>query len=163
MSLAIVRGPVPSTCRHVDVCQVVRELRHSNPRMPEDRLAELLAERVEEDHHLLVDACRVVVRQTPIRDAERSQQRQSRKAPAAQRATRQEAEKAAVRQVAEKVRTVVLLDLLMPNGTAMRYCSGTQMAGFGKAYEKIAERAGEALVGEVLLEKDVRELLRAAG
>lgn len=33
------------------------------------------------------------------------------------------------------------------------------MAGFGKAYEKIAERAGGAMVGEVMVEREVRELL----
>jgi hypothetical protein len=50
------------------------------------------------------------------------------------------------------MRETVLLDLIMPNGVAMRYCSGTQMACFGTAYQAIAAKVGSALVGEVLLE-----------
>jgi hypothetical protein len=67
----------------------------------------------------------------------------------------------AVREIAGKVRETVLLDLTMPNGIAMRYCSGTQMAGLGRAYEKIAERVGAAMVGEVMVEAEVRALLCA--
>ena len=61
----------------------------------------------------------------------------------------------------EKVREVAVLDMLMPNGVAMRYCSGTQMAAFGSAYEKIAERVGAAMVGEVMVEAEVKALLAA--
>ena len=61
--------------------------------------------------------------------------------------------------IAAKVREVALLDLVMPNNVPMRYCSGTQMRGFSSAYAKIAERVGDAMVGEVLVESQVRELL----
>jgi hypothetical protein len=59
------------------------------------------------------------------------------------------------------VKETLLLDLVMPNGTTMRYCTGTQMAGFGMAYAKIAEKAGDAMVGEVMVEAEVKALLCA--
>ena len=63
-SLAVIRDTSPSRHhRHVDVRSVVEELRRQSPRAGVDRLAEALAERAEEDRHLLVDACRAVVRQ----------------------------------------------------------------------------------------------------
>jgi hypothetical protein len=70
-------------------------------------------------------------------------------------------ERKAVTAIAAKVRQTVLLDLLMPNGVAMRYCTGTQMISFGSAYRAIGERVGDAMVGEVIVEHEVRELLRA--
>jgi hypothetical protein len=65
-----------------------------------------------------------------------------------------------VRAIAAKVREVALLDLVMPNAKAMRFCTGEEMAAFGKAYEKIAERVGAAMVGEVMVEAEVKALRR---
>jgi hypothetical protein len=62
-----------------------------------------------------------------------------------------------VKVAAAKVKETVLLDLIMPNGVAMRFCTGTQMAGYGKAYEAIA-----AMVGEVMVEAEIKALLQAA-
>jgi hypothetical protein len=71
-------------------------------------------------------------------------------------------DRAAVTAIAAKVRQTVLLDLVMPNVIVMRYCTGEQMSGFGSAYQAIAVKVGaENLVGEVLLEAEVRALLQA--
>jgi hypothetical protein len=61
MSLAVVHTAAPATRRHVDIREVVAELRRRHPRAGEDRLVEMLVERLEEDRHLLVDACRYLV------------------------------------------------------------------------------------------------------
>jgi len=67
------------------------------------------------------------------------------------------------RTAATKLKETVLLDLIMPNGQAMRYCTGGEMVGFGKAYQAIAVKVGaENLVGEVLIESEVKALLQAA-
>jgi hypothetical protein len=66
-----------------------------------------------------------------------------------------------VTAVAAKVRETVLLDLVMLNEIAMRYCSGTQMVSFGSAYRAIGERVGDAMVGEVMVESEVKALLCA--
>lgn len=64
------------------------------------------------------------------------------------------------RQVASIKDQILLLNLEMPNGKRMRYCTGAEMAEFGKAYAKIAKRVGSTkLVGSVLSEADVRKLL----
>jgi hypothetical protein len=43
----------------------------------------------------------------------------------------------------------------------MRYCTGTQMRGFGEAYEKIADLVGPAnMVGEILTEAEAAALMR---
>ena len=150
----------PATRRRVDIREVVAELHRRHPRAGEDRLAEMLVGRLEEDRHLLA-RCWPLSRAKVLAAAE-TRARQSRAAPTPrQRAKRQATEKAAVTAVAARVKELVLLDLMMPNGVAMRFCSGTQMAGFGTAYEKIAERAGTAMVGEVLVEAEVKALLCA--
>jgi hypothetical protein len=67
----------------------------------------------------------------------------------------------AVKQIAARVKVTLVLDLIMPNGIAMRYCAGTQMATYGKAYEAIAAKVGTAMVGEVMVEAEVKALLAA--
>jgi len=61
--------------------------------------------------------------------------------------------------VERATRQIALLFLTMPNGKAMRYCTGTEMAKFGAGYAKIAKRAGSKTVGEVLNEDEVRKLM----
>jgi hypothetical protein len=57
----------------------------------------------------------------------------------------------------------VLLDSMMPNGKQMRFCTGSEMTGFSAAYQAIAAKVGpNCLVGEILVEAQVRELLCSA-
>jgi hypothetical protein len=161
MGLAVVSTTAPSPHRHIDVREVIGELRHLHPRAGEGRLSELLAERLEEDRHLLLDASRILVHQIGASIAAAERLRRAAPTPR-QRASRKAAEQAQVRAAVTKVKEAVLLDLVMPNGIAMRYCSGTQMAGFGAAYEKIAAKVGDAMVGEVMVESEVKALLQAA-
>ena len=74
----------------------------------------------------------------------------------AQATARAEAKQEAVKQT---VQQIALLFLTMPNGKAMRYCTGTDMKTFGKAYERIGKRVGWKTVGEVLNEDEVRRLM----
>jgi hypothetical protein len=116
---------------------------------------------LEEDRHLLLDAGHFLVERV-LAIAE-TRQRMSRAAPSPeQRTERRVAEKSAVKAVVAKLKETVLLDLVMPNGVAMRYCTGEQMSGFGSAYSQIAERVGPALVGKLMIESEVRALLQAA-
>lgn len=56
---------------------------------------------------------------------------------------------------------IMMLDLKMPNGKAMRDCTGAEMAKFGNRYQKIGERVGKAkLVGAVLDEDAVRKIMQ---
>ena len=69
--------------------------------------------------------------------------------------------KAKQREAIERIKAqIVMLDLTMPNGKAMRDCTGAEMAKFGNRYQKIAERVGKAkLVGAVLDEDAVRKIM----
>jgi hypothetical protein len=70
-----------------------------------------------------------------------------------------------VREQAEKM----LLDLLMPNGKALRDCTGAECDRFGKADEqrgrwlqRVAAEVGPTRrVGDVLGEKQLKTLMRA--
>ena len=56
---------------------------------------------------------------------------------------------------------IIMLDLTMPNGKAMRECTGGEMAKFGNRFQKIAERVGKTkLVGEVLAEDQVKAIMK---
>jgi hypothetical protein len=160
MGLAVAHSTLEHTRRRVDVREVIHDLHRRYPRMGEDRLAQMLAERIEEDRHLLLDASRLLVHQIVAVTETRKHQRKAASAPV--RAARRVADQAEAKAIAAKARQTIMLDLLMPNGVAMRYCSGTQMAGFGKVYAKIAEKAGDAMVGEVMVESEVKALLQAA-
>lgn len=64
--------------------------------------------------------------------------------------------------LAEKfVTQIVVLDLTMPNGKAMRDCTGAEMAKFGNRFQKLAERVGKTkTVGSVLNEDQVKEIMK---
>lgn len=57
------------------------------------------------------------------------------------------------------VAQIILLNLEMPNGKRMRYCTGPEMEKFGRHFHKIAMRVGDKRVGEVLSEQEVRKLM----
>jgi len=65
-------------------------------------------------------------------------------------------------EAVERVKAqIVMLDLTMPNGKAMRDCTGAEMAKFGNRYQKIAEKVGKAkLVGAVLDEATVQAIMK---
>lgn len=65
------------------------------------------------------------------------------------------------REVVERIKAqIVLLDLTMVNGKAMRDCTGAEMAKFGNRFQKIAERVGKTkTVGSVLSEDQVKTIL----
>ena len=73
------------------------------------------------------------------------------------------AEKAEVKVLAAQARETIMLDLIMPNGKQMRYCTGQEMSGFSAAYQAIATMVGpNCLVGEILVEAQICELLCSA-
>jgi hypothetical protein len=149
-SLAIVPASRPRHRRPPDVSALVADLRRQHGKRASVALYDLLLE----DEAVARAVAAFVVERLAAAASRR------RVMPSAkERAAHQVAEKKAVKEIAAKVKETVLLDLVMPNGVAMRYCSGTRMADFGKAYEKIAERVGAAMVGEVMVEAEVRELL----
>jgi len=134
---------------------IVERLQLEHPGAGENGLVDLLVERLQHDRVLLEAAARYVIKTAvPARLDARLQLR----TPSPEHKAR---EKAAMRTAASAVAAqVVMLNLLMPNGRRMAMCTGAEMSKFGKAYERIAERAGDNLVGDALTEAEVRALLQ---
>jgi hypothetical protein len=83
---------------------------------------------------------------------------------ASQRATKLKAKAVEAERYAKAVEQtkerILLLNLEMPNGKRMRFCSGAEMGSFGDGYRRIAKKVGRKLVGEMLDETGVRELMK---
>lgn len=74
----------------------------------------------------------------------------------AERKTKTESLKETIKKRAVQM---VLLDLTMPNGKALRYCTGRDCAKAGGWFTRIAKKIGAAgVVGKVLSEADVKSL-----
>jgi hypothetical protein len=66
----------------------------------------------------------------------------------------------AVAEAVEKVRTIVLLDLVQPNGKKLRECTGAECRKAGGWLVKVAERVGDdGVVGAKLSEAEVVSIL----
>ncbi len=133
----------------------IAELRDSNPKATEDRLIKLFAERMREDDELLNAAAEYAVI-----NAVNSIARASERPPAKpeERAARAEQQTALVENIKEQV---MLLNLEMPNGKRMRWCTGAEMTKFGGAFTKIGKKIGATkIVGQEMDEKQVRQLMK---
>jgi hypothetical protein len=92
----------------------------------------------------------------------------SRAPTVSERVARQSAravEKTAVQALAAKARQQIVLDTMVTLATGeqkqLRYCLGSEIGQLGAAFGRIAERVGLTnMVGEVLVEAEVAELLR---
>jgi hypothetical protein len=161
MSLSAVATLPTLPQRGRDIQQVIQGLRRQNPRASKSVLAEQLADELLDDRPLLLAVTSDLVHKAlaPVKVKAKSPTLKSAETARRQRAAHRETETKVVKVAAEKLKEQVLLDLVMPNGIAMRFCTGTQMAGFGTAYQAIAAKAGDAMVGEVLVESEIKALL----
>jgi hypothetical protein len=84
--------------------------------------------------------------------------------PAREAAARNKVEiEAGAQRLAPKLKELVLLDLMMPNGKALGRCTGEeceQLHGWAKQLAKLVP--AKKMVADVLSEKDVRKLWRAS-
>ena len=66
---------------------------------------------------------------------------------------------AGVEKIKEQIKTIVLLELILPNGKALRDCTGKECAEAGGLFAKIASKVKPTeIVGVVLSEAEVRKL-----
>lgn len=64
-----------------------------------------------------------------------------------------------VKEIGEKIRQTVLLDLVMPNDKKLRDCTGTECGKFSSAFAKLKDKVGRRVVGKVLTESEVRKII----
>jgi hypothetical protein len=152
-SLAVVevtsRSPSPWSRDHVRA--LVRKWR--TQRIPDDQVTERLAESAADHPGLLHAVCAFVVGAIAADDARAAHLRRA--ATPKARATRKAEARRAAKDVVAK-----LLDMIMPNGKALRFCTGCEMEAFGEGFLRIAAAVpADAMVGEVLTEAETRALL----
>ncbi len=136
---------------------IVERLQTEHPSADQTELVGMLAERMQNDRAVLEAAALYVIRMAvPLRACFDTRLRLH-SVPAERKARERAGMHAAAAAVAAQV---LLLNLIMPNGRRMRDCSGVEMGKFGKAYERVAEKVGQALVGDVLSEADLRLLMK---
>jgi hypothetical protein len=74
------------------------------------------------------------------------------------RAQRQAEQQAAVENIKEQI---LLLNLEMPNGKRLRYCTREEVAGFSKGYDRLAKKMKPGqMVGQAFDEAQVRALMK---
>lgn len=76
---------------------------------------------------------------------------------------REERRRAAIAATVERIRSVVIGDILMANGKTVNDCTGTEMKKFGGAWTRIGEIAKRRKVGDVLSEQALAEIVHKGG
>jgi hypothetical protein len=167
MSLAVVTTPAPRR-RPRDVLQVIQSLRQQNPRAGEDELAELLTDELIDDRELLLGVGRDLVRKALVKAKVRSKPTlKAAETARRQRVASQEAANQVVKAAVAAVKVKCVLDLqvtlLSGESKALRYVLGRELAELGGVYQAVAAKVGdENMVGEVLVEAELKALLQAA-
>jgi hypothetical protein len=152
MTLQVVTTATSARSRLFDIREIIADLRHRH--RSEAKLVAALVAMCEEDRAVLESVARYLVRQMADADAGRDRRRAGQN-PAVRESRRVEAKK-----IAKAVTTKIALDLMMPNGKRMRYCTGAEMKLFGDAYSRIGEKVGDGnLVGEIMTEEEAKALL----
>jgi len=149
------------TWRKNTVREIVAEIVSANPKATEGQLRREFrnAVRNDEDYFLAVadysfDAAFRALSVQRERQRPSAEDRAIRAAAAAANAA---AHAKTVKGIQEQL---LLLNLEMPNGKRMRFCTGEEMTKFGTAYQRIAKKVGKTkMVGQVLGEKEVRALM----
>lgn len=65
----------------------------------------------------------------------------------------------AVAEIKAKAASILLLDLVMPNGKKARYCKGTEVVRFGGKWVEAGKKAGKDMLGKVFNESQLRKLM----
>lgn len=134
----------------------VARLREANPHADEARLVSLFAAQMRADDALLDAAAEYVVI-LAVNSLERASALRPVMQPE-QRAARAAQQSDIVANIKEQL---MMLNMEMPNGKRMRWCTGSEMVKFGGAFQKIGKKVGSTkTVGSVLDEKQVRQFLK---
>jgi hypothetical protein len=141
-----------------------KEIQDAHPQASERELCKLIAEIVLDDQAVLNALIAYGVRNQLA--AQEGYERRAEEVPYVprpytKRTPEQRAEQLAEVEAVAKValNSILQLNQIMPNGKKLRYCTGTEVAGWGNGYAAIGKRAGHKLIGEVMDEQTVRNLL----
>jgi hypothetical protein len=127
---------------------VIHSLLQEHPYADTEHLVSVLCDRLRRDEDLLEALARYAIRQLELPQITMQRER----APALSRKMIQKAAKLAANHI-------LLLNLPMPNGLRLRFCTGTYIAKLGGKLTLVGKRAGVKLVGDVFDEDSLRKLL----
>lgn len=149
------RGATRQSWREKPARNLILELIQSNPKADHAKLVRLCDERLRDDDEYRASAADYIVTNA-VNALEAQKVRRQREAPIAK--AKVEAE---TKSMVEAIKhQIIILNLEMPNGQRMRYCTGAQMEKFGGAFGRIGKKVGKTKrVGEVLSEKQVKEIM----
>ena len=134
----------------------IAELRDKSPDATEGDLIKLFAERMREDDDLFNAAAEYAVINA-VNSITRTSSVGRPPTQHEERASRAKQQLAVVENIKEQI---MMLNMEMPNGKRMRWCTGSEMTKFGGAFTKIGKRVGASkMVGSVLDEKQVRQII----
>jgi hypothetical protein len=153
------RGATRQSWARDSIRAIFREIQVEHPKAGHKQLVKLLVDRMDDDHEAKVAAADYIVQVClEALESYMKRERQERYRPTpAEKQAREEA----IEATAESIKNqLLLLNLEMPNGKRMRFCTGTEMANFGSAYQRIGKKCGGKMVGSVLDEKEVRALVQ---
>jgi hypothetical protein len=155
-------GATRQTWRVKSVRDLLAEIITANPQATNRVLLEKFVQHLREDEDYFLASAEYAF-DNALRALRREQNRPSAAARAARAAEKAKVAAAHAKLVARIKSNVVLLGMRMPNGKALRDCSGEECRHFGGWYTRVATAVGPTrLVGEVLSEKQVRALYTAA-
>jgi hypothetical protein len=139
-----------------------KDIQDEHPKASERELCKIVAEIVLDDQAVLNALVAYGVRnQLAAQDGYQQRAEQPALRQRTERTPEQKAAaEASVKAAAEKaLDSIMQLNVTMPNGKRLRHCTGIEVAGWGKGYQAIGRKVGRKLVGEVLDEQAVRDLL----
>lgn len=137
--------------------ELITRLRDEYPQAAVDEIIRRFAERARTDEEYLNACVEHAVVNTWNTMERLLRQSIQRPAPHEAAAQRQERE-TKVQSIKEQI---MLLNLEMPNGKRMRWCTGAEMKKFGGAYVRIGEKVGRSkTVGQVLSEDQVKAIMK---
>jgi soluble cytochrome b562 len=156
------RSATQQTWKGDPIRTAVIRLRVEHPRASREKINAMLAVAAREDDDLLEAMAEYCGNNTQNAIEQSERRRASTVRPTPQEAAETKAE---VRATVENIKAqILLLNLEMPNGKRMRYCTGAEMEKFGAGYRAIARKVGKTKrVGEVLDEKGVQALMAKVG
>jgi hypothetical protein len=143
-----------SWSRELSIRVVIRELQTEHPKANENRLVKLLQDRCRDDEDAFEACCAYAVKNNLSAQASYHRKPKTSEERAAENASIQQAAK----QIAEKI---LLLNIEMPNGKRLRFCTGTYIEKLGGGLAKAGKKAGAMIMGQVFDEKSLREIIAA--
>jgi hypothetical protein len=154
-----------------NIRQICREIQNEHPKAQQKELAELLSERLAGDYDARKAAATYIIANVLLAQEGYEKRNPSPDEPTLkpaprsvitpeQAAKRKQDVEAMAETIRHQIAKISLLNLEMPNGKRMRYCTGAEMIRFGGKYMSIGKKVGKTkTVGQCMDETTLHKIL----